>query len=81
MPSFDELLAELLEESEEVLGVLADIVNKGRMQADYLEPDYRASSLQAEPGALVRAPRLRDASDGAGRRPDIPAGFVIQAYD
>lgn len=39
MPSFDELLAELLEESEQVLGVLGDVVNKGRIQADYLEGD------------------------------------------
>lgn len=39
MPTVDELLAELLEEPEGVLGVLSDVVNKGRMQADYLEPD------------------------------------------
>jgi len=39
VPSFDELLAELLEESDQALGVLADVVNKGRMQADYLEPE------------------------------------------
>lgn len=63
MPSFDELLAELLEESEVVLGVLADIVNKGRMQADYLEPevldvlsrfDLIAYLIQRTPGRPVR---------------------------
>ena len=63
MPSFDELLAELLEESEEVLGALSDIVNKGRMQADYLEPevldvlsrfDLIAYLIQRSPGRPVR---------------------------
>ena len=63
VPSFDELLAELLEESEQVLGVLSDIVNKGRMQADYLEPeildvlskfDLVAYLVQKTPGRPVR---------------------------
>lgn len=63
MPSFDELLAELLEESEQVLGALADVVNKGRMQADYLEPDMLdvlsrfdlvAYLIQRTPGRPVR---------------------------
>ena len=36
MPSFEELLAELLEEPEEVLGILSDVVNRGRLQADDL---------------------------------------------
>lgn len=63
VPSFDELLGELLEESEQVLGVLADIVNKGRMQADYLEPevldvlsrfDLVAYLVQRSPGRPVR---------------------------
>ena len=63
VPSFDELLAELLEESEEVLGALSDIVNKGRMQADYLEPDVIdaltrfdlvAYLIQRSPGRPVR---------------------------
>jgi len=36
MPDFDALLAELLEEPEEVLGILSDIVEGGRMQADDL---------------------------------------------
>lgn len=39
VPTFDEMLAELLEEPEEVLGVLSDIVNRGRLQADDLPPD------------------------------------------
>lgn len=39
VPTVDELLAELLEEPEVVLGVLADVVNKGKMQADYVEPE------------------------------------------
>ncbi|HUR69291.1 MAG TPA: hypothetical protein VM370_08590 [Candidatus Thermoplasmatota archaeon] len=64
MPSFDELLAELLEESEQVLGALSDIVNKGRMQADYLEPeilevltrfDLVATLLQRTTGRPIRA--------------------------
>lgn len=36
MTSFDELLAALLEEPEEVLGILSDIVNRGRLQAELL---------------------------------------------
>lgn len=36
VPTFEELLAQLLEEPEEVLGILSDIVNRGRMQADDL---------------------------------------------
>lgn len=64
VPSFDELLAELLEESEEVLGALSDVVNRGRMQADYFEPevldalsrfDLVAYLIQRSPGRPVRA--------------------------
>lgn len=33
---FDELLAALIEEPEEVLGILSDVVNRGRLQADHL---------------------------------------------
>lgn len=40
VPTVDELLAELLEEPEVVLGVLSDVVNKGKMQAEYLEPEF-----------------------------------------
>lgn len=63
VPSFDELLAELLEESDQALGVLADVVNKGRMQADYLEPDLLdilskfdlvAYLIQRTPGRPIR---------------------------
>jgi hypothetical protein len=63
VPSFDELLAELLEESEECLGALSDIVNKGRLQADYLEPevldvlgrfDLISYLIQRTPGRPVR---------------------------
>ncbi|MEA3200381.1 MAG: hypothetical protein QOE90_1809 [Thermoplasmata archaeon] len=36
MPDFDALLAELLEEPEEVLGILSDVVERGRLQADDL---------------------------------------------
>lgn len=36
MASFDELLAQLLEEPPEVLGILADVVARGRMKADDL---------------------------------------------
>ena len=37
MPPFEELLAELLEEDPTVLGLLADVVNRGRMQADDID--------------------------------------------
>lgn len=36
MPDFDALLADLLEEPEEILGILSDIVERGRLQADDL---------------------------------------------
>jgi hypothetical protein len=36
VPPFDDLLAQLLEEPEEVLGHLSDIVTRGRMKADDL---------------------------------------------
>lgn len=39
VPTFEELLAELLEEPEETLGILSDIVNRGRLQADDLPTD------------------------------------------
>lgn len=39
VPSFDELLAALLEEPEEVLATLNDVVNRGRLQADDLDPE------------------------------------------
>jgi hypothetical protein len=42
VPSFDEMLAELLEEPEEVLGILSDIVNRGRLQAEDLPHDALA---------------------------------------
>lgn len=37
MGSFDELLAELLDEPEGVLGALSDVVSRGRMAADDLD--------------------------------------------
>lgn len=64
VPTVDELLAELLEEPEAVLGVLSDVVNKGRMQADYLEPeildilsryDLILYLIQRTPGRPIRA--------------------------
>lgn len=39
VPSFDELLAEFLEEPAEVMASLSDIVSKGRIQADFLEAE------------------------------------------
>lgn len=39
MPSFEELLSQLLEEPDEVLATLNDVVNRGRIQADDLEPE------------------------------------------
>lgn len=39
MSSFDELLAQLLDEPEEVLAALNDVVNRGRIQAVDLDPD------------------------------------------
>lgn len=61
--SFDEMLAEFLEEPHEVMGVLSDIVTRGRMQADYMEPealerlahyDLVAYLIQRSPGRPVR---------------------------
>lgn len=63
MPSFDELLAEFLEEPEEVLASLSDVVNKGRIQADFLEAEALDSLsqydlvvylIQRTPGRPVR---------------------------
>jgi hypothetical protein len=39
VPDFDELLAQFLEEPAEVLGILSDIVNRGRIQAEDLPQD------------------------------------------
>ncbi|HWH08799.1 MAG TPA: hypothetical protein VNX21_06330 [Candidatus Thermoplasmatota archaeon] len=39
MSSFDELLAQLLDEPEEVLASLNDVVNRGRLQADDLDAE------------------------------------------
>lgn len=60
MDSFDELLAGLIEdEPEEVLGILADIVNKGRLQAEHLPPELLETLAQYELVAFLisRAPR------------------------
>lgn len=63
MPTFEELLAELLEEDPAVLGVLADVVNRGRMQADDLDKEHLdvltrydlvAFLIQRNPGRPVR---------------------------
>lgn len=63
VPPFDELLADFLEEPASVLGALSDIVNKGRMQADYLETDALEALgeydlvlylIQRSPGRPVR---------------------------
>lgn len=42
VPTFDDLLAQLLEEPEEVLGILSDVVNRGRLHADDLPPETLA---------------------------------------
>ena len=39
MPTFDDMLARLLEEPEEVLGSLADVVSRGRMHAEDFSPE------------------------------------------
>ena len=59
MESFDELLAALIEEPEEVLGILADIVNRGRLQAEYLPPELVEILADYELVAflITRAPR------------------------
>ena len=59
MDSFDELLAALIEEPEEVLGILNDVVNRGRMQAEYLPADALASLNEYGLVAFLiqRAPR------------------------
>jgi len=62
--SFDDLLAELLEEPPEVLGILSDVVNRGRMQADDLPTetvdtltkfDLVAILVQQKPKQRVRS--------------------------
>lgn len=59
MPDFDALLAELLEEPEEVLGVLNDVVNRGRLQADDLPSEAAGILADYELIAflITRAPR------------------------
>lgn len=59
VPTFDELLAELLEEPPIVLGVLSDIVNRGRMQADDLPPEALEvlGDLDLVAFLIQRAPR------------------------
>lgn len=63
VPSFDELLAEFLEEPEEVLASLSDVVNRGRIQADFLDAEALDSLsqydlvvylIQRTPGRPVR---------------------------
>lgn len=63
VPSFEELLAEFLEEPEEVLASLSDVVNRGRIQADFLESealdalskyDLVVYLIQRTPGRPVR---------------------------
>lgn len=63
VPSFDEILAEFLDEPGEVLASLSDIVSKGRIQADYLEAEALAALgkydlvlylIQRTPGRPVR---------------------------
>jgi hypothetical protein len=39
VPDFDALLAQLLEEPEGILGILSDVVERGRLQADELPPE------------------------------------------
>lgn len=39
MPDFDALLAQLLEEPEGILGILSDVVERGRLQADDLDAE------------------------------------------
>jgi len=36
VPTIDDLLAQLLEEPEEVLGILSDVVNRGRLHSEDL---------------------------------------------
>lgn len=59
MPAFEELLAELLEEPEEVLGILSDVVNRGRMQADDLPSEgvEALASYDLVTFLIQRAPR------------------------
>lgn len=39
MPDFDELVGRFIEEPAEVLGILSDVVNRGRIQAEDLPRD------------------------------------------
>lgn len=63
VPSFDDILAEFLDEPAEVLASLSDVVNKGRIQAEHLEPeavsalgkyDLIVYLIQRTPGRPVR---------------------------
>lgn len=78
VPSFEELLAELLEEPEGVLGVLSDVVTHGRLQADYLD----AESL----GALSRYDLITYLIQRSPGRPlrtwvyPTPTGLRIYAF-
>lgn len=61
MTNIDELLAQLLEEPEEVLGVLADVVNRGRLSADDLSGEILEllGKYDLVSFLIQRAPRQR----------------------
>lgn len=61
VPTFEDLLAELLEEPEEVLGILSDVVNRGRLQADDLPTDavHTLSEYDLVSFLIQRSPRSR----------------------
>ena len=82
VPTFDDMLAQLLEEPEEVLGVLADVVSRGRMQADDLPPeilevlakyDLVAFLVAWAVAGLLGVERLGALRDGEGAAPHRPA--------
>jgi len=57
----DELLAELLEEPAEVLGILGDVVNRGRLNAEDLNSEHVEILSRYDLVAFLvqRAPRQR----------------------
>lgn len=61
MPAFDDLLAQLLEEPEEVLGILSDVVNRGRLHAEDLPAETLEILAKYDLVAFLvqRAPKKR----------------------
>lgn len=61
MPDFEEFLARILEEPAEVLGILSDVVNSGRIQADVLPQDSLRTLAQNDLVVFLFEKRARQA--------------------